>query len=62
MATDVSAPFPQLDLAPGTRITVTLDDAAANITQLNVYGYTPEKVPAASSVSVYPLFAYGPGQ
>lgn len=41
MATDVSASLPELDLAPGTTITVTLDDASAVITQLNVYGYSP---------------------
>ena len=38
MATDTSAPLPDLKVDAGTTYTVTLDDAAAVITQLVVHG------------------------
>jgi hypothetical protein len=38
MATDVSAPFPAVDLLPGATLTVTLDDAGAKITSLAIHG------------------------
>jgi len=60
MAADISTALPQLDLAPLTTITVTLDDAAAKITRLNVYGYTPERTEEASAEPFTPLFTYGP--
>jgi len=41
---DVSAPLPDLILPPGATITVTMDDANAKVTKLNVYGYSPTKV------------------
>lgn len=37
MALDVSAPLPDVNLQPGHTITVTVDDASAVITGLNVY-------------------------
>lgn len=39
MPADVSASLPQLDLAEGTVVTVTFDDANAVITSLNVHGW-----------------------
>lgn len=59
MATDVSTSLPQLDLAPLTTITVTIDDANAVITRLNVYGYTPERDEASAQVSFVPAYVYG---
>lgn len=44
MATDVAAPYPQVDLQPGSVITVTLDAAGAQITALNVHGYQDDTV------------------
>jgi hypothetical protein len=38
MATDTSAPLPDLKVDAGTTYTVTLDDANAKITQLVVHG------------------------
>lgn len=38
MATDVASPLPQVDLLHGSVITVTLDQAGAQITALNVHG------------------------
>lgn len=58
--TDVSAPLPQLDLAPLTTITVTFDDPATVITRLNVYGYTPDRGQDVEPAPFVPLFAYGP--
>jgi hypothetical protein len=46
MATDVSAPFPQVDLQPLSVITVTLSDPGALITALNVHGYQDDSVTA----------------
>ncbi len=55
--------MPDVDLPPGCTITVTLDDASADITLLNVWGFSPEKVADDTTTpqGVYPIFAYGPG-
>jgi hypothetical protein len=58
--TNVTASLPDLILAPGSTITVTLDDASADITQLNVYGYTPRSETAATESAVPSVFAYAP--
>lgn len=47
MATDVSTSLPQLDLPPNSTVTVTLSDASAVITQLNVHGWQEEPADAA---------------
>ena len=39
MPVDVSASLPQLDLLPGTTITVTLSDPGAVITSLVLHGF-----------------------
>jgi FtsP/CotA-like multicopper oxidase with cupredoxin domain len=39
---DVSAPLPQLDLQPGSTVTVTLDDPGAVITSLVIHGWQEE--------------------
>jgi len=59
MAADVSTALPQLDLAPLTTITVTIDDANAKITRLNVYGYTPEREDASTAEAFVPAYVYG---
>jgi hypothetical protein len=41
MATDVSTSLPDVELAPGTTITVNTLDASAKVTLLNVYGISP---------------------
>ena len=60
MATDVAISFPDIDLPPGCTITVTLDDAAADVTQLNVYGYSPGKSAPLELPPVEPLLAFEP--
>lgn len=47
MATDVSTSLPQLDLPPNSTVTVTLSDASAKISQLNVHGWQDETDDAA---------------
>lgn len=39
MANDVAVSLPQMDLPPNCTLTVTLSDAGAKITQLNVHGW-----------------------
>lgn len=39
---DVSAPLPQLDLQPGSTVTVTVDAAGAVITSLVIHGWQEE--------------------
>ena len=41
MPTDVSAPFPAVELLPSSVLTITLSDAGAKITTLNVHGDQP---------------------
>lgn len=48
MATNVATPFPKLDLQPGSIITVTLDDAAADITQLVIHGRQEAFIPGTN--------------
>lgn len=45
MPIDVSAALPQLDLLPGTTITVTLDDPGAVVTSLALHGFQTADVP-----------------
>ncbi len=59
MATDVSAPFPELELPPGATITVTASDVNADITLLNVYGITPVVSEETTVSGFVPLFTYG---
>ena len=63
MATDVSASFPDVVLAPGSTITVTMDDANAKVTKLNVYGVTPvaATVDDETVQTFVPMFTYGNG-
>lgn len=60
MALDVAAPFPDEPLAPGATITVTLDDAAAVVTKLNVYGFTPARVEVPDFDVTPPLLTHLP--
>lgn len=60
MATDVAISFPDMDLPPGATITVTLDDASADVTQLNVYGYSPGHGEPLELPPVEPLLAFVP--
>lgn len=55
MPVDVSASLPQLDLLPGTTLTVTLDDPGAIISQLVVHGW--QELPAADLPLPSPLLA-----
>lgn len=48
MALIVSAPLPQLDLKPGTIITVTLDDPAAVVTRLVIHGRQEAFIPGTN--------------
>jgi FtsP/CotA-like multicopper oxidase with cupredoxin domain len=56
---DVSAPLPQLDLQPGSTVTVTVDAAGAVITSLVIHGWqeAPDAVPELDPVKG----AYLPG-
>lgn len=56
--TDVATSLPDVILAPGSTITVTLDDAAADVTLLNVYGFTPASQDVGSPAALLPLFSY----
>lgn len=58
MATDVAASLPDLLLPPGATITVTMDDAAAVITKLNVFGPSGVITITPDETTVTPLFAY----
>lgn len=62
MAVDVSASLPELILAPGSTITVELDDASAKITKLNVYGFTPARVEPPTFEVLPPILSYGAEQ
>lgn len=42
MATDVSAPFPAVELLPLSTLTVTVDQAGAKINLMNVHGFQQE--------------------
>jgi hypothetical protein len=46
MPTDVAAGLPQMDLQPGSVVTVTLSDAGAKVTALNIHGYQDDSVNA----------------
>jgi hypothetical protein len=46
MAADVAAGFPQVELQPGSVITVTLSGVGAQITALNIHGYQDDPVNA----------------
>lgn len=61
MSSDISTALPELLLAPGTTITVDTGDAAAVVTLLNVYGFTPEREPEETVAPFVPQFTYGPG-
>ena len=39
MANDVSAPLPEVELAPNSVLVITLSDAAAKITAVSVHGF-----------------------
>lgn len=59
MATDVATSFPDVILPPGATITVTMDDANAKITRLNVYGFSPAPDTSEPVEKFAPLFTYG---
>jgi hypothetical protein len=59
MATRIDTSWPELVLPPGATITVELDDPAAIVTKLNVYGFTPARQNDDEPASVTPLFSYG---
>lgn len=58
MATDVDGPFPELVLPAGATITVDTGDAAAVITEMNVYGASEVESDTDTTPAVPPLFAY----
>lgn len=60
MPDDVSAPLPQLDLDPGTVVTVTLDDPAAVVTSITLHGW--QEVPAAPAPLPDILLTVAPGE
>jgi hypothetical protein len=62
MATDVSAPFPDVDLEEQSIITVALGDPLAKITRV-VMHFTQDVPEDAISVEPFlPLFTYGRAQ
>jgi hypothetical protein len=61
--TNVDTSFPDVELAPGSTITVDTGDASATITLLNVYTLSPVTGARAEEVEpapYVPLFVYGP--
>lgn len=58
MAANVSAPLPEMILPPGSTITVTFDDAATNVTKLNVFGFTPAPSEEVTPERFIPQFVY----
>jgi hypothetical protein len=60
MPTDVATPLPQLDLAEGTVVTVTLDDPAAIVTSLTLHGW--QEVPGTPLTSPDIVLAITPDQ
>lgn len=58
MTTVVSTALPDVELASGTTITVSLDVANAKVTKLNVYGPAGTLIPVEEVPKVPPLFAY----
>lgn len=60
MATDVSAPLPDVDTPPQYIVTVTTGAALAVITRLNVYAISPTKQPEETLPPVPVMLAYAP--
>lgn len=60
MPTDVAISFPDIDLPPNITITVTLDDTNADVTLLNVYGFSPGRGEPLELPPVEPLLAFAP--
>jgi hypothetical protein len=61
--TNVDTSFPDVELAPGSTITVDTGSALATISLVNVYTLSPVTGARAEEVapeSFVPLFAYGP--
>ena len=58
--TNVSTAFPDVELAAGSTITVDTGDAAALVTQLNVYGISPVTGEPVEVTAIPPLFTYAP--
>lgn len=58
MAADVSASLPELTLPPGATITVELDDPAAVVTEVNVFGYSPLREQDAQTEPTPVLLGY----
>lgn len=56
MATDVSAPLPAVELPPNSTLTVTLSDAGAKITALNVHGDQPDAGTGAGGTISNPVY------
>ena len=64
MATDVATQLPDVDLEPGSVLTVTIDDPAAVITSISVHGFQDDQAgqPAADFPPPVVLLAQQPGQ
>lgn len=60
MATAVSTALPDVDTLPGVTVTVTLDDALAKVTKLNVYALNLLTGQIEEVPDVQPLLAYVP--
>jgi hypothetical protein len=61
--TNVDTSFPDVELAPGSTITVDTGDASATISLLNVYTLSPVSGARVEEVvpdTFVPLYAYGP--
>jgi hypothetical protein len=58
MPTDVAFSLPQLDLRPGSIVTVVLDDASAVITAVKIHGY--QEAPPIAVPLPAPLLGYTP--
>lgn len=62
MANDVSTALPQLELLPGSTLTVTLSDPSAKVLALNVHGFTDtDTAPAPTPSPVKGAYTSGGG-
>ena len=60
MPTDISTALPDVVLTPGCTVEVTLSDANGDVTQLNVYTYSPGHSNPLELPPVEPLLAFAP--
>lgn len=61
MATDVSAPLPDLDWKPGDLISIDLGDPGARITAVTLRVTEEDSAPDATLEPVEPIFVYTKG-